>query len=712
MVHKLHQTAKEVQDTKQVIFTHCMICNIELLTRKGLFFGEAMFRDQMKQRYSNTMDSIVRFKNQDFTSLRDHCLRSGKLFKDDMFPANDSAIGQRLINEKNIPNIKWSRPTPLSETGSPHFILNGMSKFDMQQGSAGDCWFLAALGSLTHKPQLLAKIVPADQSFTQGYAGIFHFQFWQCGQWIDVVVDDQLPLKLEVSDEEYLFVHPCSGNNEFWPCLLEKAYAKLHGSYSQLHYGIMADSLVELTGWVVTKINLKEVHPNMFKNLKVAEQSGSLMTCGIANFSDLGIVKNHAYTVTGSAEVTLDTGRVELIRLWNPWGHTEWKGSWSDKSSNWQKVQESERTRLYKNKDDGEFWMSFQDFQETFDSMFICYQYPMVMNDGDLNNGTWFQAPYKVQKVQGNILKDSNFDTLGDTLQYFFSVTEPMEGINVVISINIQPNQNTKIFPFFIVYKFDDLHNPLNPKYFEFTSAIQGKKVMSKWNCTESFHLVPGTYVAVPKVERELKFFLRIFLKYESVNSNLYENFKFMNFRENLPEVQKHESIFNRYAQQDSDIDASQLQSLLNKELLKSKTSEFLGRKFTFDECRSILALLDVKVNGRLDLEEFGQLWKKIIQCQDIFRKVEKNGSGFLMGSDLWKVIQESELFLGTSINNELLDLMAIRYGDGAGKIYFTDMMCFFIRLEIMSRAFQNLSKDGRGLYLTEAEWIKFTMYC
>lgn len=68
-------------------------------------------------------------------------------------------------------------------------------------------------------------------------------------------------------------------------------------------------------------------------------------------------------------------GQTQLIRVRNPWGNEhEWRGQWSDRSSEWKSIDPRKREELGLTfNDDGEFWMSFEDFVGNFERMEICH---------------------------------------------------------------------------------------------------------------------------------------------------------------------------------------------------------------------------------------------------------------------------------------------------------------------------------------------------
>ena len=57
---------------------------------------------------------------------------------------------------------------------------------------------------------------------TEGYRGVFHCRFWKFGEWIDVYVDDFIPIKYG----QPWGAHSATDKNEMWISLMEKAFAK------------------------------------------------------------------------------------------------------------------------------------------------------------------------------------------------------------------------------------------------------------------------------------------------------------------------------------------------------------------------------------------------------------------------------------------------------------------------------------------------------
>ena len=182
------------------------------------------------QRVSSNADrKVLPYKDQNFQALKNECLKSGKLFEDPLF----LTVNKNIFYREAIPyGTHWARPKEISS--KPSFITGIIDPNDLDQGLLGNCWFIAGCSGIANIPELFESVVPKDQSFDTQYAGIFHFKFWNYGQWVDVVVDDRLPVS---SENKLIFCSNKQEPNEFWAALLEKAYAKLCGNYENLDGG-------------------------------------------------------------------------------------------------------------------------------------------------------------------------------------------------------------------------------------------------------------------------------------------------------------------------------------------------------------------------------------------------------------------------------------------------------------------------------------------
>ncbi|CAF1568337.1 unnamed protein product, partial [Didymodactylos carnosus] len=227
---------------------------------------------------------------------------------------------------------------------------------------------------------------------------IFHFRFWMYGEWFDVVIDDLLPFH---SDGRLVFCRNKKDKNECWAPLLEKAYAKVCGSYEAMEGGFTTDALIDMTGGIEEAFELNGVTTPDFKDqvkrvLWQAYLRKSMLGCSItadpnvteARLSN-GLVKGHAYSITRVADVTSNNASITLVRCLNPWGNeTEWNGACSQL---WSTISAEEQHELSVRAQDGEFWMSYDDFFKNFHQLHICHRGPASLGttEGDAETCSW-----------------------------------------------------------------------------------------------------------------------------------------------------------------------------------------------------------------------------------------------------------------------------------------------------------------------------------
>uniref|UniRef100_A0A3P9D364 Calpain-5 n=1 Tax=Maylandia zebra TaxID=106582 RepID=A0A3P9D364_9CICH len=310
-------------------------------------------------------ERVYDFQGQSFHKLRRACLRRGALFKDPLFPATDQSL---FYKRQPPPGLTWKRPREICK--DPRLFVDGISTRDLHQGSLGNCWMVAAISCLASEPSLWKKVIPdhLNQEWNPKrpdlYAGIFHFRFWRLGRWMDVVVDDRLP----VSEDGVLLFCRSATPREFWSALLEKAYA-LNGCYEALEGGNTAEALIDFTGGVSEPLSLDRealrLHSDqrraLFQTLTKVHECKSLITCSIRpaegetveSVLECGLVRGHAYGITAVRKVRLGekvlkrggTSRLFMVRMRNPWGTTDWTGAWSQ-SEQWQQLSRAERDKM------------------------------------------------------------------------------------------------------------------------------------------------------------------------------------------------------------------------------------------------------------------------------------------------------------------------------------------------------------------------------
>uniref|UniRef100_A0A8K9UVD1 Calpain-1 catalytic subunit n=1 Tax=Oncorhynchus mykiss TaxID=8022 RepID=A0A8K9UVD1_ONCMY len=657
--------------------------------------------------------NAVKFQGQDFESLRAQCLQSSSLFEDSLFPCAASSLGFNELGPRSskTQGVRWKRPPEICTR--PQFIMDGATRTDICQGALGDCWLLAAIASLTLNDNLLHRVVPHGQDFGGQYAGIFHFQFWQYGEWVEVVIDDRLPVK----DGKLLFVHSAEGG-EFWSALLEKAYAKLNGCYEALSGGSTSEGFEDFTGGVTEMFELRKAPSDLYSIISRAVERGSLLGCSIditgshdmeaVTFKKL--VKGHAYSLTGVDEVVYRGNKTKLVRIRNPWGEIEWTGAWSDNSREWEGVDRSVRGRLQNCSEDGEFWMSFSDFLLEFTRLEICNltadaleatqqkKWSSAVYQGEWRSGStaggcrnfpatfWINPQFKVALQHPDTAGQSDCSFLVALMQKDRRKKrkEGKDMETIGFAIYEVPNEYMGKSGVHLKRDFFLTHG----------SSARSELFINLREVSSRFQLPAGEYIIVPSTfepKKEGDFVLRVFSEkpanYEELDDDVTAE---LPAETELDESQidaGFKSLFRQLAGEDMEISATELQTILNRIMTKHKDLKTDG--FGPDSCRTMINLMDTDGSGKLGLTEFHVLWEKIKRYLTIFRQFDLDKSGTMSSYEMRMALEAA----GFKLTNHLFQLIILRYTEADLAVDFDNFVTCLVRLETMfSESFCHIS--------------------
>ncbi|KAG7093328.1 hypothetical protein E1B28_007008 [Marasmius oreades] len=326
------------------------------------------------------------------------CRAQNRRFRDHEFDVeNDRERCLHGLTSEDYKPADVRRVTQIFE--NPQFFVDGASSNDIKQGSIGDCWFVSALATMSTCEGLVEKFcVARDEQI-----GVYGFVFFRDGSWVNVIIDDflftRIPKFEELSFAEQQIYHhnkekyneearksgkglyfaQSGTDGETWVPLIEKAYAKLHGSYAALVGGDACEAIEDLTGGVSTfihandildidkfwtdelcKANIDRLFGCAYKPLETA-RSGAWLPVDLS-----GLKSNHSYSVLRAVEY--NGKRFVIVR--NPWGHSEWTGNWSDGSKEWTREWLDALPALgHVFGNDGQFVMEYKDFLDCWDQI-------------------------------------------------------------------------------------------------------------------------------------------------------------------------------------------------------------------------------------------------------------------------------------------------------------------------------------------------------
>lgn len=316
-------------------------------------FSTASWKTRQGQLYKNLMDQLK--------------LTNKKYSDYDFPPSIDVLTGGDLSKASKWEYIVWRRASEIWPENKLQLFSGSLHPNDLQQGQLGDVYFVATLSALLENPARIKKLFVTDRP---NEFGCYAVRICDMGEWREVLVDDFIPC----SDKQGGPIFTAGKENELWVPLLEKAWAKLYGSYARIEVGIPLELLHDLTGAPTQYYFLQSIDPEaVWTELSKATKMGFPIVADSKDQVDFGLVGAHYYSVIETFQLTTEYGNKRILKVRDPWQDTRWKGEWSDNWPSW--TAELKKIVGFDYRDKNVFFISFEEFIRWFDNVQICQIY-------------------------------------------------------------------------------------------------------------------------------------------------------------------------------------------------------------------------------------------------------------------------------------------------------------------------------------------------
>ncbi|XP_061719419.1 LOW QUALITY PROTEIN: calpain-C [Cydia pomonella] len=701
----------------------------------------------------------------DYEKIKAECQQRGQLWEDPDFPAAQASV---FYHQTPPFHFVWKRAKEIYT--DPTFVRDNCDIFDVVPGKLGDKWLVSCLSVLFLSKGLLYRVVPADQRVDAGYAGIFRFRIWWCGQWLEVLVDDRLP----TVNGKLAFLQT-SSTEQLWPALLEKAYAKLHGSYEALKYGSLLDGMADLTGGITESQLVRELsdghalanllratsvvtahyQPSVSRiySTKVREptrghggpdrrhhrvptvrelsdghalanllRATSVVTAHYqpSGVEQRGLEPEMNYRVYSCEDIVTDEGLMQQVRLRRPLTSRDSQRDEADR-----KITNADRERL--NAPSIEFTLSFVDFQRLFHRVETVHldaetSWPEpTLADKMKWQVKMHQGAWRRGVTAGGCRNYVHFFHMNPQIQIVVSETDTL-----VVSLNQHSVMEPKVIGFSI-YKLPKLLvETATPNQFKKLKSTVNSQYTNSRQVSHRCDLQPGSYLIMPTTfepREEANFSLRIFST-KTIRMRALDSAPQMIkaavirappglelSRSVSPEHEELKQLFAQYEAiflQLAD-EHRTIDAFELQELLDAcLPNDYIKSCASIDTCKQIVLSLDKTGTGRISLANFKDLMCSLKHWQMVFKAHAREKMGVLLAERLRDALRE----VGFVVPDRAMTLLLLRYMRKDGMLRFGDFVSTVMHLHRAFNVFYTNAATSNYINLNLSEWLKCALTC